>query len=189
MIGPIRLLLSTALAVFLSAGCATAPTTPAERNELHTDAQATVEQLERRDPSLRATLDRAAGYAVFPTIGKGGMLVGGAFGRGVLFVDHEPVGYVELNQASIGAILGGESFAELIVFETPEALLELEDGEFEVGANASATALTTGAAAATRFEGGVAVFVAPRGGLMVDVSVSGQQIDYQPLDPDVGLAK
>jgi len=187
MTATIRTLLAAAVA--LSAACATAPTTPAERTELHTDAEATLAQLERRDPSLRATLDAAAGYAVFPNVAKGGALVGGAFGRGILFIEDESVGYVELNQASIGAVLGGESFAELIVFEHPESLIELEDGEFELSANASATALTAGAARAARFEDGVAVFIEPRGGLMVDVSVGGQQLSYQPIDSGFRRAK
>lgn len=177
-----------AMGLFVTA-CATAPTTPSEREELRTDALATLEQLERRDPTLRPTLARAAGYAIFPDVGKGGALVGGAFGRGILFVGDVPMGYVELNQASIGAILGGETFTELIVFETANALQEIEDGEFEVGAHASATALTTGAAAAARFEGGIAVFVVPTGGLMVDVSVNGQQISYQPIESEHRIAK
>ena len=80
----------------------------------------------------------------------------------------------------MGAQLGGETFAELIVFSDRDALTRLKTDNFDVSGNASAVALTSGAAATAQFEGGAAVFVMPRGGLMVDISVAGQKIDYDP---------
>ena len=169
-----------AATVIWLAGCATTPDTPAERQSLEARANATIQTMTARDPGLQSVLDQAYGYAVFPEIGKGGALVGGAHGIGVVYEQGRPVGYVELNQGSIGAQLGAQTFSELIVFRNQPALQRLKAGNFDLGAGASAVALTAGAAAATRFEGGVAVFVMPQGGLMVDVSVSGQQLNYEP---------
>lgn len=169
-----------AAAGLLLAACATAPTTPEKRQELVREADSTLQMMQRRDPALQSMLQRSAGYAVFPSIGKGGAIVGGAYGRGIVYQGGQPVGYVDLTQGSLGAQLGGETFSELIVFERPQDLAKLKDGRFDLGAGISATALTAGAAAETSFAQGVAVFVVPRGGLMIDVSVSGQQLNFTP---------
>jgi lipid-binding SYLF domain-containing protein len=167
------------------AGCASSPKTGPERAQLESSATDTVSRMVAADPDLGALLDRSVGYAVFPEIGKGALIVGGATGNGVLYENGVPVGYVMLDEASIGLQAGGETFSELIVFETPEALAQIKGGDFEVSGKVSATALTTGAAAGARFEEGVAVFVLPKGGLMVDISVGGQQIKFKGK-PDRG---
>lgn len=167
------------MSLALLAACATAPKSQTERDTLQTEAQATLNSMQARDAGLQPVLDQSAGYAVFPEVGKGGVLVGGAYGRGILYENGQPIGFVELNQAQIGALLGGESFSEVIVFEDQDALAKVKDGRYDVGANASAVALTAGAAASTEFRDGVAVFVMPRGGLMADVSVSGQKINFE----------
>src|SRR5205814_872000 len=122
--------------------------------------------------------DAAAGYAVFPNVGKGALIVGGASGRGVLFDHGNAVGFVRLDEASLGLQAGGEAFSELIVLRTPEALANMKNDNFHLAAKMSATALTTGAAAGAEFKEGVAVFIMPKGGAMVDVSVGGQQIRF-----------
>lgn len=165
--------------VLCFSGCGGAQTR-GEQESLEARAQATLETMMARDARLKELLDTSHGYAVFPEIGKGGVLVGGAFGRGVVYEGGEPTGYLELSQASIGAQLGGQTFAELIVFQTEDALARLKTDNFDIGGDVSAVALTSGAAGAVRFEGGVAVFVMPRGGLMVDLSVNGQKIDFEP---------
>jgi lipid-binding SYLF domain-containing protein len=170
------------------AACGGAPKTATERINLEERARITLSEMEARDPSLRALLMEADAYAVFPSIGKGGAIVGGAFGRGILYERGRPSGYVELAQASLGAQLGGETFAELIVLRDPENVREIKAGTFDVGANASVVVLTAGAARALQLGPDAnAVFVLPRGGLMVDVSIVGQRLDYRPfLDPAAG---
>lgn len=163
------------------ASCATAPKTTEERSDLQARAQTTLQTMEAKDASLRPLLNSAYGYAVFPDIGKGGFIAGGAYGRGVVFEQGRPTGFVELNQGSIGAQIGAQSFAELIVFSDRASLQRLKAGNFSVSGNVSAIALTTGAGASTRFADGVAVFVMPRGGVMAELTVSGQQINYQPM--------
>jgi lipid-binding SYLF domain-containing protein len=160
--------------------CATAPKTEAGRRDLEASAAATLQNMRARDPGLQNLLNSAYGYVVFPEIGKGGVVVGAAYGRGVLYERGRPVGFVELNQGSIGAQLGGQTFAELIVFQNRFDVERLKTGDFSLGANASAVAITAGAAASADFSEGVAVFTLPRGGLMAELSVSGQQLNFQP---------
>jgi lipid-binding SYLF domain-containing protein len=160
------------------AGCATAPKTGPDRARLETSATDTVSQMVAKDPGLQVTLDHAAGYAVFPTVGKGALIVGGASGRGVLFEHGRAVGYVRLDEASLGLQAGGETFSELIVLDTGSALQRMKNDNFHLGAKMSAVALTTGAAVGAEFRDGVAVFILPKGGAMVDASVGGQQIRF-----------
>ncbi|MBX3155053.1 MAG: lipid-binding SYLF domain-containing protein [Deltaproteobacteria bacterium] len=160
--------------------CATAPRTASEQQSLIEQAQATLAQMLAKDPSLHTIVNASVGYAVFPSIGKGGLVVGGAHGRGVLFERGQPVGYVSLTQASLGAQIGGQSFAELVLFRDQFALGQVKANRFELGANASAVALTAGAGASTRWTSGVAVFTMAHGGLMAELSVSGQRINFQP---------
>lgn len=164
----------------LASACATMPETQSERDELTASARATLDAMKAKDPGLDVVLAGAAGYVVFPAIGKGGLIAGGAHGTGVVFQRGRAVGFAELNQASIGAQLGGQTFAELLVFWDPGKLEQLKQGRFSLGADASAVALSAGAASAARFDDGVGVFIMPRGGLMVDLSVNGQLIDFQP---------
>jgi lipid-binding SYLF domain-containing protein len=138
----------------------------------------TLDMMTTKDPSLRPVLTRAAGYAVFPEIGKGGFVAGAAHGRGVLYEGGLATGFVELQQASIGAQVGAQTFAELIVLDNAIDVQRLKDGKFSLGANASAVALSEGIAGATTTGDGVSVFVVPRGGAMAELSVSGQRIRY-----------
>ncbi|HET7506495.1 MAG TPA: lipid-binding SYLF domain-containing protein [Kofleriaceae bacterium] len=176
----IKSLSSIAALVIGIAACAGAPKTPAEQQSLEARAEATLGSMKSRDPGLPGLLGSAYGYAVFPDIGKGGVVVGAAYGRGVLFEHGHATGYIELNQGSIGAQLGGQTFAELIVFRDRFAVEKLKAGQFELGANASAVVLTAGASGAANFTDGIAVFTVPQGGLMAELSVSGQKLDFQP---------
>lgn len=177
-----RMIISVMCAVVIAAaGCATAPKTQGERSSLERDANATLASMRARDMGLDSMLNRSAGYAVFPKIGKAGFVAGAAYGRGVLYERGRPIGFVELNQGSFGAQIGAESFSELVVLNTPEAVDRMKTGKFSVGANAQAIVLTTGAAATARFDQGVAVFVVPTGGAMAELSISGQQINYEPI--------
>src|SRR5262249_41777653 len=112
---------SLALAMLL-AGCASAPTTPRAQRSLHDDAKASLAAMEAHDPNLTSMLNRAYAYAIFPSVGKGGLIVGGAAGRGEVYRQEQLIGYSELQQATVGAQAGGQEFHELIVFQDPGAL-------------------------------------------------------------------
>jgi lipid-binding SYLF domain-containing protein len=162
-------------------GCAPHPPSMAQAESLDSSADATLADMQRRDPGLTAVLDQSAGYAVFPDIGAAGVFIaGGAAGKGVLYEHGHPTGYVELRQGSVGPQLGGQTYSELVVLRDPFDVDKLKANTFDLGAEASAVALTTGAASSAQFENGAAVFVVPRGGLMAGVSISGQQITFLP---------
>ncbi|MGE0789811.1 MAG: YSC84-related protein [Sandaracinaceae bacterium] len=164
----------------LALGCASAPETRAEANDLETDASASVNAMVRRDPSLGTLIARSPGYVVFPEIGQGGLVGGGSAGTGVVYEGGVCVGYATLNEGTVGAQIGGRVFAELIVFETPEALERLKSGDFDLTANASATFIESGAAASAHFEDGTVVFIDQETGAMAEASVGGQSLGFQP---------
>jgi lipid-binding SYLF domain-containing protein len=98
----------------------------------------------------------------------------------VLYQHGRSAGFVKLEQASIGAQIGAQTFAELLVLRDPVTVERLQRGEFALGADVGAVALTTGNLARAQFADGVRVFVLPRGGLMAELTLNGQRIEYQP---------
>src|SRR5690606_35742077 len=130
-----------------------------------------------KDPGLRQWIDNSYAYAAFPEIGKGGFIAGAAYGRGVLYEPRRFTGSVQLNRGALGAQIGGQTFAELIFLRNRGEVERLKPGNFSVSGNVSGVVLTKGAAASARFVDGVAVFVMPRGGVMAELSISGQQIN------------
>jgi lipid-binding SYLF domain-containing protein len=166
--------------VVLVAGCATVPKTEAKRSQLETDALQAKAEMVARDPGIGPLLDQAAGYLVFPEVKQGGFVVGGASGRGVVFEHGRAAGFAELSQASIGAQIGGQKYAEMVIVRDRWTLDKIKAGSFDVGGHASATILRAGAGSATRFgETGVAVVVNPIGGAMLNLSLTGQQIRWK----------
>jgi lipid-binding SYLF domain-containing protein len=165
--------------VVVVAGCHTAPNSSGDRASLESKARETLAEMVSKDPDLATLIANSAGYVVFPEIAKAGFGVGGSFGRGVLFRHGQRVGFVKLSQASVGAQIGGESLAELVVLKDDFALNRLRSDTFELGANATATAITVGASASVRFEDGIAVFDMVRGGAMAELSVAGQKLSYE----------
>lgn len=177
---PTRAVPIALLSLLALSACATAPTTPADRQDLELSAADARKAMEVQDPGLAGFLDRAAGYAVFPHVGKGGYILGAGYGRGIVYRRGEPIGYADITQASVGFQFGGQSFMEVLVFETARELDRFTAGSVDLTANLSAVILKTGAAEAARYRDGVAVFVKPIGGAMVEASVGGQQFSYQP---------
>lgn len=163
-------------ALFLG-GCATAPRTASERSELEVQASQSVQAMTAKDPALRPLLDQAAGYIVFPAIKQGGFVVGGAGGRGVIYEGGQMVGFAELSQASVGAQIGGQKYAELVVVRDKYTLAKIRSGDIDLGTQASAVILRQGAGNATSFgDSGISVFVDPIGGAMLNVSLTGQRV-------------
>ena len=111
-------------------GCSTAPKTSAERLDLKADADRVMAEAQRTDPTLRDFMARSAGYAVFPDAGKGGFIAGGGYGKGVLYEHGVMIGYCDMTQGTFGAQIGGQSFAEILCFETPEKLNQFKDNQF-----------------------------------------------------------
>jgi lipid-binding SYLF domain-containing protein len=140
------------------------------------------------------------GYAVLPTVGKGGFIVGGAHGNGRVYRQGKYVGDTSMTQLSIGFQAGAEAYSEIIFFQDRRTLDDFTAGDFEFDGNVSAIALTTGASASAGTAGasagasggkkdaktaaeylkGVAVFTIAKGGLMYEVSVAGQKFSFDP---------
>jgi lipid-binding SYLF domain-containing protein len=141
----------------------------------------------------------AYGYAVFPTIGKGGMGVGGAYGKGRVYARGKHVGDVSMSQVTVGFQLGGQAYSEIIFFEDERSFKEFTGSNFEFGAEASAVAITAAANASANTTGssagasggkkdaktvgkyykGMATFTIAKGGLMYEASVGGQKFKYK----------
>jgi lipid-binding SYLF domain-containing protein len=138
------------------------------------------------------------GYAVFPTIGKGGLVVGGAHGDGNVYAKGRRIGNTSMTQLSVGLQAGGQAYSEIIFFHDRKALDKFTSGKFEFGAGVSAIAITASAAASTgttgsdasassnkrdaktagSYHNGMAVFTIAKGGLMYEASISGQKFSY-----------
>ena len=172
------LVMSAVLAILLS-GCQTAPKTEAEKDDLEMQAESTVVTFKTLDPQMKTFFDSAQGYAVFPTIGKGGLGVGGAYGKGVLYENDKVVGYCDLSQGSIGFQIGGQGYSEIIFFQTKHTLATFKAGEFAFAAQASGVAVKAGASADASYTAGVAVFTRPQGGLMGEAAIGGQNFTYE----------
>jgi lipid-binding SYLF domain-containing protein len=175
-----KLNLIFALAAVILAGCSTEPKSTEDRASLQDDVNSTFKRLYVEDPGLQPFLSAADGYAIFPTVGKGGLIAGGAYGHGQVYEKDQFIGYADISQATVGAQVGGQSFTEVIAFQTPEALNKFETGQLTFAADASAVALKSGAAAAAKYEDGVVVFIEPVGGLMLEAAIGGQSFSYQP---------
>jgi lipid-binding SYLF domain-containing protein len=140
------------------------------------------------------------GYAVFPTIGKGGIGIGGAHGKGRVYRGGTYVGDTAMTQLTLGLQLGGQAYSQIIFFQDRRAFDEFTGGNFEFGAQATAVAITAGASAqattggtgagasgtqshaktAGEYQKGMAVFTVAKGGLMYEASIGGQKFDYKP---------
>ena len=125
-------LVVTVLAGLLSS-CATAPASREEKAALVAAATTRRQQMSTADPAVSALLRRAYGYALFPHVDKGGLGVGGAYGRGVVYEQGQHVGYSDLTLGSVGVQAGGQSFSELLVFETKARARPLQGGPVQYG--------------------------------------------------------
>jgi len=147
--------------------------------------------------NVKEMLAESYGYAVLPTIGKGGMGVGGAAGTGCVFAAGSHTGNVSMGQVTIGWQLGGQAYSQLILFKNADTYKEFTQGNFEFGADATAVALTYGASAGASTQGasatagdtkgagawkrGMAIFTLAKGGLMYEASIGGQKYNFKPL--------
>ncbi len=153
-------------------------------------------------PALAKFFEKSYGYAVFPTIGKAGFVVGGSYGKGQVYRGGKVTGKTSVVEGSIGFQLGGEAFSEIIFFQDKRAYDEFTSGNFEFGATAQAVVITagaqakagtggmsagasagpkTGVQAETEYVKGMATFVHSKGGLMYEASIGGQKFSFEPL--------
>jgi lipid-binding SYLF domain-containing protein len=153
-------------------------------------------------PEVKPFFNNAYGYAVFPTIGKGGLVIGGAHGKGKVYRQGKVTGNTSVTQVSIGFQAGGQAYSQMVFFQDKRAYETFTGGNFEFDATASAVAITagaqasastagstagasagpkTGTQAALKYNKGMAIFVHAKGGLMYEASVGGQKFSFEPL--------
>jgi len=162
------------------------------------DYQKTIDVFRKAGESA-SFFETAYGYAVFPTIGKGGIGIGGAYGKGRVYEQGRHVGDCSMTQATIGFQLGGQAFSQVVFFKDQRALKEFTSGSFEFGAEASAVGIKAGASAKAGTAGtsagasadqddarvvgkyykGMATFTVAKGGLMYEASIGGQKFGYK----------
>jgi lipid-binding SYLF domain-containing protein len=154
------------------------------------------------DAGIANMFSSAYGYALFPTIGKAGFVVGGAYGEGRVYEQGKYIGDTAMTQATVGFQLGGAGFSQVVFFQDKRALSEFTNGNFEFGAEAQATAITAAAGASANTSGssatasggknnastaggaynkGMATFTITKGGLMYEVSIGGQKFSFTAL--------
>lgn len=141
----------------------------------------TIATFKRKDPDMKAFFNKAYGYAVFPTVGKGGIGIGGAYGKGEVYRKGKLIGTSSLKQVSIGFQFGGQAYSEIIFFKNKKALDQFINGSFELSAQASAVAVKAGASTDAVYDNGMAIFTMAKGGLMYEASVAGQKFSYKSL--------
>ena len=139
----------------------------------------------------------AYGFAVLPTIGKGGIGIGGAAGTGCVFANGKHTGNVSMKQVTIGWQLGGQAYSQIVLFKNEDTYVEFTNGNFEFGAEATAVTLTYGAGAGANTQGasasagdtraagawkrGMAIYTLAKGGLMYEASIGGQKYKFKAL--------
>ena len=175
---------------------AIAATTPAQA-----DKYTNTIDVFKKSPAVQPFLKNSYGYAVFPTIGKGGIGIGASYGQGQVYAQGKVTGIAKMFKGSIGFQLGGQAFSQIIFFEDKRAYDDFTSGNFEFDASASAVAITAGAQAKTGTEGatagastgpasgkqaqtdyrkGMAIFVHIKGGAMYEASIGGQKFTFEP---------
>lgn len=170
-------LLASAAVLFLTVHAVTAQTS--KDKEIIKDAENAKTELLKEDAGLSTFFSKSAGYVIFPNVGKGGFIIGGASGNGVVYDHGTVVGMADLKKLNVGLQAGGQAITEVIFFETKEALNDFKNGKFEFSAEASAVAVKSGKAVNAKYKDGVAVFALPKAGLMADASVGGQKFSYE----------
>ncbi|MEM9083927.1 MAG: hypothetical protein AAGB34_10060 [Planctomycetota bacterium] len=153
-----------------------------EQDALEPECRRVIDLYRRTDGTLAKFFDNSIAYAVYPAVSKAGVGIGGANGVGLLFEGGDEItGTTTLSQFNIGAQIGGQTFAQIVFFETPEKVARFKANELELTANISAVIVEDGSGATSDFQEAVAVFVKPKEGFMLDLSLGGQEFNYEPM--------
>lgn len=146
------------------------------------EARITIDEFKKEDPEISQFFNSSYGYAIFPSIGKGAIGVGGAGGKGVVFKQGDPTGGCNMTQVSIGFQFGGQAYSEVIFFEDEKTYDNFINNKFQFAAQASAVALKSGASKDAKYMEGVLVFTMAKGGLMYEASIGGQKFKFVPFE-------
>lgn len=148
--------------------------------KLQNEVKEALTEFAKSNPQVESHLHKAYGFAFYPKITKGGLGIGGAGGKGLVFDNKTVIGESKLAQATFGLQAGGQQYMEIILFEDQPALDRFIAGKIKFSGQASAVALKDGASADVNYQDGVAIFTKTIGGLMAEASVGGQKFTYTP---------
>jgi lipid-binding SYLF domain-containing protein len=166
------------LAVLILAGCSSTPPTTSEQTALQDQSARTLTAMKKLDPTIGQMLQDANGYAVFPSVDKGGLIAGGAYGRGTAYQKGLAVGTVDLTQATIGGQIGGQTYSELVVLQDEAAWERFKAGKLTLETGLSAVVLDKASHQPPRYYNGVVVITHSEGGLMAEAVIGGQQFKF-----------
>ena len=148
-------------------------------SKLANETEEAIKELYKSNPSIKEHFENTHAFAVYPKITKGGLGVGGAGGKGLVFENYRVIGGASLAQATLGLQAGGQQYSEVIFFEDKAALDRFKEGKIKFSGQASAVALKDGASVDIDYQDGVAVFTKAKGGLMAEASLGGQKFKYK----------
>lgn len=145
---------------------------------LHKDVLAAIVALQETNPKVAQKLSKSYGYAVFPSVGRASIVLGGATGKGEVFEQGKLVGYAQLVQVTIGVQLGGQTFSEFVLFPDKKKLDAFKAGKVSFAANAAAVIVKAGAAATTKYQD-LEIIVSSEGGLLIEAAIGGQKFFFK----------
>ncbi len=177
-----KAMLSIIAFALISSAASVSAFEPDTSDELQLSVKKAILDLQKKDPGMEKFFEGAAGYAVFPKVGKAGIGIGGAHGKGLVIANDKAIANTSLSQVTIGFQLGGQVYAQFVFFEDEVALGHFQRGNFEMGAQVSAVAAKAGASLDANYDSGVLVVTNVGGGLMYEATVSGQKFKYEAFD-------
>jgi lipid-binding SYLF domain-containing protein len=150
-------------------------------SSLKKDAEKAKKAFLKQDSTMIKFFKNAAGYVIFPNVGKGGLIIGGASGNGIVYTGGQAIGSARLTMVTVGLQAGGQAYREVIFFENQAQLDRFKQNNFEFSAQVSAVAAAAGISANAGYNEGVAVFTMAKKGLMTEASVGGQKFSFTPF--------
>jgi len=134
------------------------------------------------DASMADLFSKSYGYVIFPNVGKGAFIIGGAGANGVVYENGAQIGTAKLRQVSVGLQAGGQTYREVIFFEDEDAMFRFKENKVEFSGQVSAVAAKSNASANAKYTDGVQVYTEGKNGLMLEASVGGQKFYYKGLE-------
>ena len=168
------------LLVFVAVGSLNAQTKK-KVEELKVESKTAKAEFLEADWQMEKHFSEAYGYAIFPNVGKGGFVVGGASGYGIVYQSGAEIGVAKLSQVTVGLQAGGQAYKEVIFFKNKKSMDKFKGNNFEVAAQVSAIAATKGGSTDAQYVEGVMIYTIQKGGLMYEASVGGQKLKFNPF--------
>ena len=170
----------SALLVVAAATTAAKPVRAASFAEIDAKSDNALKSLLETNEGARALAGRAKGVLIFPSIIKGGFVLGGAYGEGALRIGDQTAGYYRSVAASYGLQIGAQSFSYALFFMTDGALdyLNKSDG-WEIGVGPSLVVADEGfgkKASTTTLQAEIYAFIFAQEGLMAGLGIEGSKI-------------